>query len=41
MEKRNRNIRDVSDEERGGEMYTIPSEGSCSPEFPEGCVIRE
>lgn len=37
----NRDMRNAPDEERGQELYTIPSEGSCSPEFPEGCVIRE
>lgn len=41
MEKRKWNLPTESEDERGGEAYTIPNEGCCSPEFPDGCVIRE
>lgn len=28
-------------EQRREKLYTIPDEGSCSPEFSRGCIIGE
>lgn len=41
MKKLDINGLQPKDKEAGEEEFSIPNEGCCSPEFPEGCILRD